>query len=353
MADLIVNNCIQVKQNDLNLYVFKLTAEQIHNNFVVSRRYTDRLEGYQRILKESKVKNISNYLSGKNGDDYPSILPNSILIALDSMNYDDKKGVLTIQDNSEHYKGLIIDGQHRSEGAYAHNGSFPLVIIAVEGLEPKYQARLFITVNDKQTSLPKSLYRDLFNLIADENINDNLLNSEELEVDIKATEIAKEMNGSDEYALYQMIDLTGERQSGYISLMEFIRNVKPYINYDNGKFKEFSYRQQVKIIDNYFQSIKNVYKEEWEKDKRPLFKTTIFGGLLKSLEDIWDVVLRKENNFKTDNIEKILRAANIESLETLALNMGGGFKAQDNYYKKFIKSLKDQLKEEGQESIEL
>ena len=77
MGSLVIENCIKIKQNDLNLYVFKLTAEEIHNNFVVSRRYIDKKEGYQRILKDSKVKNISNYLDGKNDEDYPSILPNS------------------------------------------------------------------------------------------------------------------------------------------------------------------------------------------------------------------------------------------------------------------------------------
>jgi len=353
MNNLLIDNCIKIKQNDINLYVFKLTAEEIHNNFVVSRRYLDKKEGYQRILKDSKVKNISNYLDGKNDEDYPSILPNSILIALDKIEYDEKTGSLTILNNEEDYKGLIIDGQHRSEGAYLNNSSFPLIIIGVEGLEPKYQARLFITVNDTQTALPKSLYRDLFSLISDEEINESLLNGEDLEVDIKATEIAKELNGDIESSLYQIIDLTGERQVGHISLMEFIRNVKPYINYDNGKFKEFSYRQQVKIIDNYFQAIYNTYKEEWTKDKKPLFKTTIFGGLFKSLDDIWDIVIREESNFKVDKIEIILKKADINNLESLALNMGGGFKAQENYHKKFIKLLKDQLKEEGQVSIEL
>jgi len=191
MNNLLVDNCIKIKQNDLNLYVFKLTAEEIHNNFVVSRRYIDKKEGYQRILKDSKVRNISNYLDGKNDEDYPSILPNSILIALDKIEYDEKAGSLTILNNEEDYKGLIIDGQHRSEGAYLNNSSFPLIIIGVEGLEPKYQARLFITVNDTQTALPKSLYRDLFSLISDEEINESLLNGEDLEVDIKATEIAK------------------------------------------------------------------------------------------------------------------------------------------------------------------
>ncbi len=349
MSNLTVENCIRVKQNDLILYVFPLTSEEIHNNFVVSRRFTDKKEGYQRILKESKVKNIANYLEDKDGDNYPSILPNSILIALDKLNYDEKTQLLTISDNDEGYKGLIIDGQHRSEGAYRYNSSFPLVVIGIEGLEPKHQARLFITINDTQSALPKSLFRDLFSLINDTQINEDLLNSEGLEIDIKSSEIAKELNNDPESALHGIIDLTGEKQDGYISLMEFIRNVKPYISYDNGKFKEFSYRQQVKIIDNYFQAIKNVYLDEWNKDKKPLFKTTIFGGLFKSLGDVWDVVIMQEKHFKIENIEVVLKIAEISSLEELAINMGGGFKAQENYYKKFIKTLKDKLKEEQKE----
>lgn len=352
MSTLQVKNCIKINQNNLNLYIFVLTSEQIHNNFVVSRRF-ERDEGYQRVLNSTKVKNIKNYLDGKNDEDYPSLLPNSVLIALDNVQYNEENKILTLSDNQEGYMGLIIDGQHRSEGAYAHNSSFPLVIIGIEGLEPKYQARLFITINDTQKSLPKSLYRDLFSLITDENIDEKLLNSEDLEIDIKATEIAKALNSDDETSLYEVIDLTGERQSGYLSLMEFIRNVKPYINYENGKFKEFTFKEQVKIIDNYFRAIKNVYKDEWEKDKKPLFKTTIFGGLFKSLDDIWDIVIREEGNFKTENIEKVLCSAEISSLEELSLNMGGGFKAQENYYKKFIKLIKDKIKTDGTARVEL
>ena len=52
-------------------------------------------------------------------------------------------------------------------------------------------------------------------------------------------------------------------------------------------------------------------------------------------------------------LEKILKKSGIENLEKLAQNMGGGFKAQDNYHKKFVKILKDKLKEEGNINIEL
>ena len=74
---LVVENPLIVKQNDLKLYVFKLTAEEIHNHFVVSRRLEDKEEGYQRIVKEKKIKEIVAYLSGKSSDSYPSILPSN------------------------------------------------------------------------------------------------------------------------------------------------------------------------------------------------------------------------------------------------------------------------------------
>jgi len=353
MRDLIVKNCLRVEQNNLYLYVFSLTSEQIHNNFVVSRRYEDREEGYQRILKKSKVKNIEKYLSDIEKN-YPSILPNSILIALDNIEFDENSNILTIKNATDKdYKGLIIDGQHRSEGAYNYQSTFPLVIIGISSLEPQYQARLFITINDTQTSLPKSLYKDLFVLIDDKEFTRDMLDDESIDVDVKAVEIARELTENCEYSLYQIIDMTGEKQVGHISLMEFVRNILSYINYDNGKFKEFTFMEQVKIIDNYFRAIKEVYSEEWDKDKKPLFKTTIFGGLFKSLDDIWDIVIRDKGNFKVENIKEVFTNAKITSLEALANNLGGGFKAQENYHKNFIKSIKNALKEFGSPRVEL
>ena len=354
MSDLKIKDCLRVKQNDLYLYVFSMTSEQIHNNFVVTRRVEFQKDGYQRILKKSKVKNIENYLRDIENN-YPSILPNSIFVAMDNIEYNEEKQQLILKDNEDNFKGLIIDGQHRSEGAYEYDSKFPLVVIGVSDLKPKYQARLFITINDTQTSLPKSLYRDLFNLINDEQITEELLNSDEIDIDLKAVEMAKDLTNDKESALYHIIDMTGEKQVGYVSLMEFIRTVKPYIDYkNNGKFIEFTFRDQVKIINNYFKALKTVFNDEWDKDKKPLFKTTVFSGLFKSLGDVWDIVVREEGNFKMENIIKILEQSNIQSLEELAINMGSGFKAQDNYYKKFIKLLKDNLNEEyGRPSIEL
>ena len=130
MGSLIVDNCIQIVQNDIPLYIFTLNAGEIYNNFEVSRRYDDKETGYQRIVKDSKVKKIISFLNGKSEDSYPSLLPNSILIALDDIEFDGSK--LTIKDKND-VKGLIIDGQHRLKGAYDYEIDFPLVVIGVSG----------------------------------------------------------------------------------------------------------------------------------------------------------------------------------------------------------------------------
>jgi len=155
MPDLVVENYFKIEQNNLPLYVFSLNAGELYNNFEVSRRLENKEEGYQRIVNENKIKKIVSYLSGKSENSYPSIFPNNVLIALDNIE-ETEDGKLLIKDSEIGIKGLIIDGQHRLKGAYEHEINFPLVVIGVTNLEPKYQARLFITINKTQTPLKTS-----------------------------------------------------------------------------------------------------------------------------------------------------------------------------------------------------
>ena len=284
MNDLIVENCIKIEQNGLPLYIFVLSAGEIYNNFEISRRYENKEEGYQRIVKETKIKKIISYLEGKSENLYPSILPNSILIALDSIEYSNNQ--LTIKDSENAIKGLIIDGQHRLKGAYEHDFNFPLVVIGVANLEPKYQARLFITINKTQTSLPSALYLDLISATSDEDIRANL-NTEAITPEQKATELTKDLNRDENSSLKDLIAETGEER-GKINLAQVVTLLKPYINYTDGEFKGYSYNDQLKILINYFNAIKVVFEEEWKNGI--VFKTTVLGGLLKSLGSIVEVV---------------------------------------------------------------
>jgi len=346
MSDLIVENCLRVKQNDMSLYIFYLSSGDLYNNFVVSRRYSDKKEGYQRIIKDTKVKKIVSYLNGKSENSYPSILPNSILIALDNIKYDD--GRLIIKDNENGYKGLIIDGQHRMKGAYDYDINFPLVVIGVSELEPKYQARLFITINKTQTSLPSSLYLDLISATTDEDIRNNL-DGEAITAEQKATEIVKDLNSDENSALKNLIAQTGEER-GKLNLAQLVGIIKKYINYTDGKFKGYSYNDQLKIFINYFNAIKVVFEKQW--DEKIVFKSTVIGGLLKAIGGVFDVVSTTHNNFKENSIIYVLSKIQDTDFNIL-IGTGGGIKAQDNFAKHFIKILKDKIKNDEKYKVEL
>ena len=77
---MIIKNPLIIEQNNLKLYAFELSAEEVHNYFVVSRRLENKDGGYQRIIDPKKAQQIVTYLRGKSKDSYPSILPSNILI---------------------------------------------------------------------------------------------------------------------------------------------------------------------------------------------------------------------------------------------------------------------------------
>ncbi|HRF56413.1 MAG TPA: DGQHR domain-containing protein, partial [Campylobacterales bacterium] len=295
---LIIKNPLIVEQNNLKLYVFKLNSEEIYNHFNVSRRLHNKDEGYQRIVKENKIKEIKAYLGGKSADSYPSILPSNILIALDNIKYDDKNNELIIQDNEDGYKGLIIDGQHRAKGSYEFDPKFELLVVGIGDLDTKYQARLFIKINDTQTPLPASLYMELISMTSDEDIRNNL-DGENITAEQKAVEILRDLNDNDDSSLNNLIAITGEERNK-ISLSSLAPFIKEYINYTDGKFKNYSFNQQVQIFKNYFNAIKVVFEDDWNNGT--VFKTTVYGGLLKSLDDVFHETHTMYKNFKENSI---------------------------------------------------
>ena len=53
---------------------------------------------------------------------------------------------------------------------------------------------------------------------------------------------------------------------------------------------------KLNIFINYFNAIKVVFENDWEKGS--VFKTTVLGGLIKSLGDVFDETFTFYKNFK-------------------------------------------------------
>ena len=143
-------------------YSFFADPSEIADRFYVHKRTPDTEANigmaYQRMMKSSKVAQISTYLQNTDG-----FFPNSIIAHCDNVKFDpfDKGdvGKLTIPDRIGSI--WLIDGQHRVYGSMNSGSNRKLNFCLLVDTEDVQQARLFTTINEKQTKIPLDLIWDL------------------------------------------------------------------------------------------------------------------------------------------------------------------------------------------------
>ncbi|WP_167613471.1 DGQHR domain-containing protein [Maribellus sediminis] len=160
-------------------YSFSVKPETLLNiGFVLHRTDTsaEAFESYQRMIKGSRVRDISKYVSEKQG-----FFPNSVIInfkTLDnngnskglnfsplssSMEHDGytELGILTLPN---YYRSaFIVDGQHRifGYGGIKNRYTDELPVVAFEDLPAEDQTKIFIDINNTQKSVPRNLLRTM------------------------------------------------------------------------------------------------------------------------------------------------------------------------------------------------
>ncbi len=139
--------------------------------------HPDGKPAYQRMVTSSRIKEIGKFI--ENGGYFPTnILVNftckprwELISNKENTDPNIKFGWLTLP--SMYRSAWIIDGQHRLYG-YSHlSEQFldqSLFILAFEEMATRKEADLFVTINHKQKSVPKSL---LVSLLADLKLGDS------------------------------------------------------------------------------------------------------------------------------------------------------------------------------------
>ena len=132
---------------------------------------------YQRMISPSRIKEIEKFIVG--GGYFPTnILVNfterpkfELMSNKDNSDENIKFGWVTLP--TKYRSAWIIDGQHRLYG-YSHLDGDELdrslFVVAFEKMDTRKEADLFITINHKQKSVPKSL---LVSLLADIRLGDD------------------------------------------------------------------------------------------------------------------------------------------------------------------------------------
>jgi len=341
MAKNINIQCIPFTQNGIALFIFAINAKFIYNRFDVSRRIEDKEKGYQRSFTKTRINQIKKYIDKENG-----ILPNSVLVNIDSGNYIYNTETNCLELEEEGPLGFIIDGQHRIWGSNEAETELILPVVATVDLKPKEQASLFVKINKSQRGVPVSLYLDLLDLT--EGIIEDF-DDEEVPAQRRAIEIGKRMNEDEDGPLFGLIRTTGQSGEG-VALNEFVTKLKEYVDPKKGKLLNYGFEDQFKIFKIYFKAVKGVFLEQWESSDSLILKTVGFGGLLKAFYDIFQLVSQGGKSFSTENTIALLSLISDFKFDSDNLS-GGGLKAQENTGKLIVSELKLAMKADGDMNV--
>lgn len=163
-----------------SFYSFVVTPRNLLKIAFINHQALNHPDGkpaYQRMLTAPRIRDIGKFI--ENGGYFPTnILVNftckprwDLISNKDNTDPNIKFGWLTLP--TMYRSAWIIDGQHRLYG-YSHlSDKFldqSLFVLAFEEMETRKEANLFITINHKQKSVPKSL---LVSLLADLKLGDS------------------------------------------------------------------------------------------------------------------------------------------------------------------------------------
>jgi DGQHR domain-containing protein len=295
-------------QGELEIYAFVAPSEVLRSICTVSRREDDPDQGYQRHLKESRLRQIAHYV-----DETKGAIPNNIILDFFDKNVvlDKVNGTITVPAGKR--VAWVIDGQHRLFGFDFARTQYPLLVTAFVGLELKQEVDIFVTINTEQKRLPSSLALDLLGITGtDEDINR------------RCRELVAKLNEEEESPWYGQVNMTGEG-TGYIALVNYVRKVKPLVSH-LGVLHNYTFVQQYGVLANYWSAIKAVYADQWGKSL--LTKTLGFGALMNLFPTVFTKTLGMKGAFTSAAVISTFTLIKDFKFDAEHLGSGTGNKAE-------------------------
>lgn len=291
---------IEITQSVGTFYVGKIKASSLINISKTIRRNENG--GIQRELAQNRVKEIAKYCEDPDAAFPTPIILNvkgDDIVSLEPVDSFSDLYELVINDEKEFAE--ILDGQHRVEGIkYATGFDVELMIVIMFDLTEEEKAYIFSTINSNQTKVDKSLIYDLFEL------------SNTRSPHKTCHEIARIMNADKNSPFYGKLKMLGKKsdkmavlsQGTFVNYLCRLISNKPQqdmIDLKNGLDLEdddrYVLRQYfikkrddiiLKLLNNYFSAVANVFSKEWEDNKEYILsKTTGYGALLKAFSTFY------------------------------------------------------------------
>ena len=300
---------IRIVQNPSHpIYLFALTAEQIHQIADISRVSRDdagQLIGYQRDEVRRHVKEIIEYID--DDQDEAFLFPNSLILSLSSdvkfslsrgpkvAECSAQRGVLEIPipREGEPKPGFIVDGQQRALAMGKAKRSFLCPVNAFVADTVNLQRDQFMRVNNSRP-LPRGLITELLpevtttlpaKLAASKIPSEicNMLNREEsspfhgLIRRSSTTKVGKRIAVVQDTSIVKMVQESLTTPSGCLF---------PYRNLATGKT---DFDGLWNVLLTYWTAVRNVFPEAW--GKKPKHSRLMHGVGIRSMGRVMDRVM--------------------------------------------------------------
>ncbi|CAG1023264.1 hypothetical protein DOJK_02200 [Patescibacteria group bacterium] len=300
-------NAVKIKQNERDFYLFKIKASDLLSIAYFNPREIDRETGIQRPFKESRSKEIADYIDSEN-----SVLANNIIVSLKGDAISFNNGCLEIQQDKD--VAFIIDGQHRLRAfKYATKKEFELPISGFIDLSLAEIAEIFVKINYYQKPVSKSLVYDLLGISED-------IFPEFVEAH-KITKILNETIGSPWFDNIKMLGIG----KGIITQAAFITALEANKILDD-LLQDFSLEQKAKILSNYFTAIKQLFPEQWGYRGSIIAKTLSLNAFVRILPKVFKKITQETKGFKIEDIGKFMSPITKIHFESEQISSLGGMK---------------------------
>jgi len=269
----------ETKVDNYEVYSMFVKPDEILELAYVPRRMPsggDIKGSYQRVLKDSKVSQISNFLKDKG-----SFFPNSVICAVvgDKCNFvseitDEYSSIGKIELPNSYGCLWVIDGQHRIFGSAKANTSKPINVTIIQGMDSYQQAHMFTTINQKASSVDPDLLWDLFGELGSIDPPPKEGNRAEEEIAIKylISNMWKSINTDDKHPLAGKIHIPSQSYGSKKGKISFGNTLCKHIFkksiWEPGYLRQKSWKKSKsfgkKRISYLFEQIYNNMKTEWD-----------------------------------------------------------------------------------------
>jgi len=249
------------------VYAIVISGGWLLKHTTPSWRIKDPMKGFQRIVNETRAKQIARTVL-----DRGRAFPNAITLATNVKDFKWSGSEILIPSKA---KFLVVDGQHRlwaqkfsdKDGQYA-------CIIHLNKTE-REMAELFLEINDNQRRVPSSLRWDLVRLVR----------PAQDEATVTAADLVYALATREDSPFYLSIDLTGEKKGESIKQGSLAPEIRTLV----GKAKKThdpAIEQYESLLIRFFSAIRSLNPEGWGDPASTYYKARVLRALIRVLVDM-------------------------------------------------------------------